>query len=235
MEEAERELNGALQAAAARTAALRAEWDAVRAPLEARLAAAAAAGQTTKAQAEAALADMQRLRAETRALATAAKAREEAQRALVAEYEAAPKRVNRGAFVRRILEIVKSVRKQDGELARVSSDTRALLRDVNGAREALARAHALVDEVVFRDARRDEAAREAYRLLSAIHSGFADLGARVEEAAKCARSARELERELEAGARAPLDAQRAEQDADAAAAENDAAEARLRALQGAAG
>lgn len=199
----------------------------MRRPLDERLSARDGAARRKRERAEAQLRQMQLMRGEMRELAAAARAREEEQRRLLAEYEAAPKSVNRAAFVKRIMEIIKNVKKQEVEIAKITADTRELQREINSAQEALSRAYALVDETIFRDAKKDDASREAYRLLSSIHSGFADLAARVDETSRAGRALRDLERKLGELQKRPLDLERIAADVQAVEAENAAAAARL--------
>jgi len=227
LEESERELAAAAAAARARMDALQAEWAAARLPLEERAARRERAAESARTAADQQLSALQAMRAEARQLVATARGREEEQRALLAQYESAPKVASRSALVKRILEIVKNVRKQEQEILRIASDTREVRREVNGAAEALGRAYALVDETVFRDARRDEAAREAYRLLAALHASFAALFAAVEETGRASRALRELEREAEALQRAPPDLPRVQADLLRAAEENRALAAQL--------
>jgi len=208
--------------------ALQAEWAAARGPLEERVQARDAAARRLRARAEEQLRQVQAMRTEVRHLAAAAREREEDQRRLLAEYEAAPKGINRAAFVKRILEIIKNVKKQEVEILKITADTRDVQREMNSAQEALSRAYALVDETIFRDAKKDEAAREAYRLLSAIHGGFADLSARVEEAGRAGRLRELEERAQEELAKRPLDLERVQADLQAVVADNATAAARLR-------
>jgi myosin heavy subunit len=210
----------AIDAAKQRMQALEAEWAAVRRPFDERLAARDGAALRKRERAEAQLRQMQTMRGEIRELAAAARAREEEQRRLLSEYEAAPKSVNRAAFVKRIMEIIKNVKKQEVEIAKITADTREVQRDINAAQEALSRAYALVDETIFRDAKKDDASREAYRLLTSIHSGFADLAARVDETSRSGRTLRDLERKLEELLKRPLDLERIAADLKAVEAEN---------------
>lgn len=101
-------------------------------------------------------------------------------------------------------------------------------REINSAQEMLARAFVLVDELVFREAKRDELSKEVYRVLSSIHKGFGDLTRKVEETGKLARSARDQERKMEEFAKQPLDLRRIAADTEAVARENAALDAQLR-------
>ena len=93
---------------------------------------------------------------------------------------------------------------------------------MNSAQETLARAFLLVDELIFKDAKKDELCKEAYKVLSAIHAGFADLTRKVEETGRVARAMRDLERKIEEFAKQPLDLERVLQDIEAVAQENHA-------------
>jgi hypothetical protein len=131
LEDSEAELTRLVDAAKERMRALEAEWAEVRRPLEERLEVHANAARRKRERAAAQLQHIQSMRAEMRELAGAARAREEDQRRLLAEYEAAPKSVNRAAFVKRIMEIIKNVKKQEVEIMKITADTR----------EARSRAH----------------------------------------------------------------------------------------------
>ncbi len=124
LEDSEAELTRLVDAAKERMRALEAEWAEVRRPLEERLEVHANAARRKRERAAAQLQHIQSMRAEMRELAGAARAREEDQRRLMAEYEAAPKSVNRAAFVKRIMEIIKNVKKQEVEIMKITADTR---------------------------------------------------------------------------------------------------------------
>jgi erythromycin esterase-like protein len=50
--------------------------------------------------------------------------------------------------------------------------------------------------------------KEAYRHLSAVHSGFAELTSKVEETGRCGKTQRELERRLEELEKQPVSVER---------------------------
>lgn len=85
-------------------AELQAQWEVAKRPFEAQLEAQHAATRRQRERAEEQLRQIQEWRVETRELAAGARAREQEQQRLLAEYEAAPKNVNRATFVRRITE-----------------------------------------------------------------------------------------------------------------------------------
>ena len=227
--ESEAELEKSLAAAERRTEALRAEWDAARAPLEGELAKHAAAAEARRHKAKEQLEAVQRFRAEMRDLALQARKKEDEQRALIAEYEAAPKNVQRPSFVRRINEIVKNVKKQEGEIVKIVNDTREIQREIDVAQDAMARAYAIVEDILYRDAKGggDQSCKEAYRLLSAVHSGFAELTSKVDETGRCGKAQREVERKLEELEKQPVNVERVAEDVKAVLAEIDALEKKV--------
>ena len=93
-------------------------------------------------------------------------------------------------------------------------------REINSAQEALSRAYVLVDELIFRDAKKDDLCRDAYKILSAVHAGFADLTQRVHETGRVVRSIRDFERKLEEFAKRPVDLDRVLADVDVVMREN---------------
>ena len=68
------------------------------------------------------------------------------------------------------------------------------------AREAVRRAHALVDKALFRDAREtgDDVSKEVYRRLAGIHAGFAEITAKTDETREKERARSSLALQLEA-------------------------------------
>jgi len=100
----EAELAAKVAGARARMAELQAQWEVAKRPFEAQLEAQHAATRRQRERAEEQLRQIQEWRVETRELAAGARAREQEQQRLLAEYEAAPKNVNRATFVRRITE-----------------------------------------------------------------------------------------------------------------------------------
>eukprot|EP00850_Spirogloea_muscicola_P016359 SM000132S26874 [mRNA] locus=s132:144266:146702:- [translate_table: standard] len=199
----------------ARRAQLQAEWEALRAPLTAELdelqqEEAAAAGRGARAT--------DRLH-ETAALLRATKEEEEV---LLAELEAVPGApvAGRGAYVGRIMELVRHLRKQEAVNASILDSVRSVQREANAAADRLAREYALVDELVFRNAKKDNVCRDAYRLLAHMHQSFEALGARAADADRAERQIAELQDELDHLAKRPTDATCLRTDLEAVRAEN---------------
>jgi len=107
------------------------------------------------------------------------------------------KAVSRNSFTKRILEIVNNIKKQKAELDRIIVDTKEISKTVNSLEGKLERSFALADEMVFKDAKKDEAVRRAYKLLAALHETCGALIGVVEDIGSTLRGCRDKEDELE--------------------------------------
>ncbi|MCO5604446.1 hypothetical protein L7F22_058612 [Adiantum nelumboides] len=127
---------------------------------------------------------------------------------------------SRSSYVGRITELIKNSKKQDADILRILDETRDLQRDSNANQGRLKRTYALVDELVFRDAKKDATSRQAYRLLTSIHENFASCYDAVFSVDKLHREIAELQVSLEAMEKRPVDLKRAEVDFEAFISEN---------------
>ncbi|XP_070166150.1 coiled-coil domain-containing protein 22 homolog [Polyergus mexicanus] len=116
---------------------------------------------------------------------------------LVVEVQKLPKEVNRSAYTQRILEIINNVRKQRDEISKVLADTREIQKEINMLTGRLERSFTVVDELIFRDARTNEASRKAYKLLAMLHSDCNELVSLVEETGATIREIRDLEEQID--------------------------------------
>ncbi|XP_053986241.1 coiled-coil domain-containing protein 22 homolog [Hylaeus anthracinus] len=116
---------------------------------------------------------------------------------LVTEVQKLPKEVNRSAYTQRILEIINNVRKQRDEINKVLADTREIQKEINTLTGRMERSFTFVDELIFRDARTNEASRKAYKLLATLHSDCSELVSLVEETGATIREIRDLEEQID--------------------------------------
>lgn len=140
-------------------------------------------------------------------------------------------RPKRSSYVHRITELVKNSQKQETDIAKIIADTRALQRDSNATNDRLRRTYALVDELVFRDAKKDLVCRQSYRQLTTIHETFADIVDKVLEMDKTGRDIAELQAQLEELQKSSLDVRSVQADVDAVATETRALERRVALVQ----
>ncbi|XP_033215931.1 coiled-coil domain-containing protein 22 homolog [Belonocnema kinseyi] len=116
---------------------------------------------------------------------------------LVGDIQKLPKEVTRSAYTQRILEIINNVRKQKDEIDKVLGDTRSIQKEINTLTGRLERSFTVVDELIFRDARTNDASRKAYKLLATLHSDCSDLVNLVEETGATVREIRDLEEQID--------------------------------------
>eukprot|EP00897_Mesotaenium_endlicherianum_P006096 jgi/Mesen1/5514/ME000279S04721 len=159
-------------------------------------------------------------------------AREEKEAELAAELAGrAPRgQPKRAAYVARIGEVIRNVKKQDAGIAAIAGDTRALQREANAAQERLRRVHALVDDVIFRDAKKDPSSKQAYKLLCQIHDTFSSLGEKVKEIERLGRQSMDLQAKLDAMGIKPVDVASVQHDLQVVRQENKAMENELQEL-----
>lgn len=83
------------------------------------------------------------------------------------------------------------------EVDRVLAQTRGLQKEINALSGKLERTFAETDELLFRDARKDETVRKAYKLLASLHANCELLVATEEERGALLRETRELEEQAD--------------------------------------
>ena len=78
------------------------------------------------------------------------------------------KDLSRVAYTRRIMEIVHNIQRQKEDINKILGDTRMVQKEINQLGGKLERVFTVTDEQVFKDARKDEARRLAYKLLASL-------------------------------------------------------------------
>ncbi|KAM4819374.1 coiled-coil domain-containing protein 22 [Thomomys bottae] len=143
------------------------------------------------------LAEIQELHQSVRAAVEEARRKEEVYKQLVSELETLPRDVSRLAYTQRILEIVGNIRKQKEEITKILSDTKELQKEINSLSGKLDRTFAVTDELVFKDAKKDDAVRKAYKYLAALHENCSQLIQTIEDTGTIMREVRDLEEQIE--------------------------------------
>uniref|UniRef100_A0A671LHL1 Coiled-coil domain-containing protein 22 n=1 Tax=Sinocyclocheilus anshuiensis TaxID=1608454 RepID=A0A671LHL1_9TELE len=115
----------------------------------------------------------------------------------LAEYETLSKDVSRSTYTMRILEIVGNIKKQKEEITKILSDTKDLQKEINGLTGKLDRTFAVTDELVFKDAKKDESVRKSYKYLAALHENCTQLIQTIEDTGTIMREIRDLEEQIE--------------------------------------
>ncbi|XP_055593218.1 coiled-coil domain-containing protein 22 homolog [Uranotaenia lowii] len=113
------------------------------------------------------------------------------------EFEKLNKTVSRNAYTSRILEIIGNIRKQKTDIDNILQDTRTLQKDINNITGQLDRQFTVTDDLIFRNAKRDEHSKRAYKLLVTLHSDCAELIGLVQETGSIKREIRDIEDQIE--------------------------------------
>ncbi|XP_017324208.1 coiled-coil domain-containing protein 22 isoform X1 [Ictalurus punctatus] len=143
------------------------------------------------------LSEIKDLHDKIRQSAEEAKKKESLYKQLITEYETLPKDVSRSAYTMRILEIVGNIKKQKEEITKILSDTKDLQKEINGLTGKLDRTFAVTDELVFKDAKKDESVRKSYKYLAALHENCTQLIQTIEDTGSIMREIRDLEEQIE--------------------------------------
>ncbi|XP_018336686.1 coiled-coil domain-containing protein 22 homolog [Agrilus planipennis] len=125
------------------------------------------------------------------------KEKERLEQQLLNEFERINKNVNRSAYTKRIIEIIANIKKQEEDIKKILNDTRAVQKDLNNLNGQLERSFTLADELIFRDAKREETARKAYKLLATLHSECNQIVQTVTDLGVMEREARNLQDQVD--------------------------------------
>uniref|UniRef100_A0A673MCI5 Coiled-coil domain-containing protein 22 n=1 Tax=Sinocyclocheilus rhinocerous TaxID=307959 RepID=A0A673MCI5_9TELE len=143
------------------------------------------------------LSEIKDLHDKIRQSAEEAKKKESLHKQLQTEYETLSKDVSRSAYTMRILEIVGNIKKQKEEITKILSDTKELQKEINSLTGKLDRTFAVTDELVFKDAKKDESVRKSYKYLAALHENCTQLIQTIEDTGTIMREIRDLEEQIE--------------------------------------
>ncbi|KAL1556153.1 coiled-coil domain-containing protein 22 [Salvia divinorum] len=171
--------------------------------------------------------ELVRMKLETECVLAEIKTREEELSKLSQDLKKQPKLPPRRSYIERVTEITKNSRKQDNDIQRILKDTRELQLESNTIQERLNRTYAVVNETVFREAKKDRVARQAYRLLTYIHESFEQIAEKVLATDRMRREAADYEAKLAILNARSMNMSKLQEDLDAIRKENELLEQRL--------
>ncbi|XP_007906087.1 coiled-coil domain-containing protein 22 isoform X2 [Callorhinchus milii] len=121
-------------------------------------------------------------------------------------------------------------RKENVHRQLILSDTKELQKEINSLTGKLDRTFAVTDELLFKDAKRDEAVRKAYKYLAALHENCSQLIETIEDTGTILREVRDLEEliDLETGKKTLINLEKILEDHRAIRQENAGLAGRLR-------
>ncbi|XP_051823909.1 coiled-coil domain-containing protein 22 isoform X1 [Antechinus flavipes] len=186
-----------VEASAQRVIHLAGQWERHRVPLLAEYRALKKRRDQRELESSHKAAELQVLQECVCAAAAEARRKEGLYKQLVAELDTLPGDMARSAYTHRILEIVGSIRKQKEEITKILSDTKLLQKEINALTGKLDRTFAVTDELVFKDAKKDDSVRKAYKYLAALHENCSQLIQTIEDTGTILREVRDLEEQIE--------------------------------------
>ncbi|XP_052078131.1 coiled-coil domain-containing protein 22 homolog [Mytilus californianus] len=190
-------IQSVVDSSAQRLVTLANQWEKHRAPLIEQYRELKDLNSKKESEAEKKLEEIKAFRSKMKEVADDARQKEELQKQLIAEYERMTKDVNRSAYTKRIMEIVSNIKKQKDGINQVLVDTRSVQKEINMLSGKLDRTFTVTDELIFRDAKKDESVKKAYRNLAALHENFEQLIQTVTQTGTIMREIRELEDQIE--------------------------------------
>uniref|UniRef100_A0A8C3AHI7 Coiled-coil domain-containing protein 22 n=1 Tax=Cyclopterus lumpus TaxID=8103 RepID=A0A8C3AHI7_CYCLU len=193
-------LQALVEASAKRVVNLASQWEKHRAPLideHRRLKEICSNQDVSDLESSRKLSEIKSLHDKIRVSTEEAKKKEEIYKQLVTELENLPQDASRSAYTQRILEIVSNIKKQKEEITKILSDTKELQKEINSLTGKLDRTFAVTDELVFKDAKKDESVRKSYKYLAALHENCNQLIQTIEDTGTILREIRDLEEQIE--------------------------------------
>uniref|UniRef100_A0A8C8LZ90 Coiled-coil domain-containing protein 22 n=1 Tax=Oncorhynchus tshawytscha TaxID=74940 RepID=A0A8C8LZ90_ONCTS len=190
-------LQALVEGSAERVVNLAAQWEKHRAPLidEHRRLKELCSNQEMESSRK--LSEIKELHEKISQSAEEAKKKEGLYKQLITEFENLAKDISRSAYTARILEIVGNIRKQKEEITKILSDTKELQKEINSLTGKLDRTFAVTDELVFKDAKKDESVRKSYKYLAALHENCTQLIQTIEDTGTIMREIRDLEEQID--------------------------------------
>nr|XP_033777360.1 coiled-coil domain-containing protein 22 isoform X1 [Geotrypetes seraphini] len=176
---------------------LASQWEKHRVPLVEQYRELKKLHQSRELESSRRLSDIKEVHKQIRTAAEEAKRKEVLYKQLLTDHESLPKDVSRAAYTQRILEIVGNIKKQKEEITKILLDTKELQKEINNLTGKLDRTFAVTDELVYKDAKRDEAVRKAYKYLAALHENCSQLIETIEDTGTIMRGIRDLEEQIE--------------------------------------
>ncbi|XVF77016.1 hypothetical protein PTKIN_Ptkin14bG0006400 [Pterospermum kingtungense] len=199
---------------------VKSQWDALRKPLEETKRSLEESLYADNPEAQEKLRKLREIELEMELTSSEIRKREEEQSKLAADLKKQPKVASRRSYIERIKEITKNSGKLDTDIERILKETRELQLESNSIQESLHRTYAVVDEIVFREAKKDTVGRQAYRLLTSIHESFEQITEKILATDRIRREMADHEKKLAAMASRSLNVDKLQADLDAIVKEN---------------
>lgn len=200
---------------------LESQWDALKKSIEEKKRSLEESLYANEPEAQEKLPKLREVELERQSVLSEIRKREDEYSKLTADLEKQPKVASRRSYIERIKEITKNSRKVDADIERILKETREIQLESNSIQERLHRTYAVVDDMVFREAKKDQVGRQAYRLLASIHESFEQAAEKILATDRIRREIAEYEKKLAAVASRSLNVGKLQADVDIIMKENE--------------
>lgn len=157
-----------IQSSADRLTKLTALWEELRKPLLEHYRRAKAESENRESETSKLLEEIREMRERMKEVADETRLKDDLYKQLVREHERMSKDLSRGSYTKRMMEIVVNIQRQKEDINKILGDTRHVQKEINQLTGRLDRVFTVTDEQVYKDARKDEARRSAYKLLASL-------------------------------------------------------------------
>ncbi|KAK8542601.1 hypothetical protein V6N13_136836 [Hibiscus sabdariffa] len=207
---------------------LESQWDAFRKPVEEKKRNLEGCLYANNPEALEKLQKLREIELEMQFTSSEIKKREEERLKLASDLKKQPEVASRRSYIERIKEITKNGGKLDSDIERILRETRVLQLESNSIQESLHRTYAVLDEIVFREAKKDADRQQVYRLLTSIHDSFEQISEKILTTDRIRRETADLEKKLAAMSSRGLNAEKLQANLDTITKENEYLEQQLR-------
>ncbi|KAK8318144.1 hypothetical protein V6Z12_A13G155600 [Gossypium hirsutum] len=197
------------------------QWDAVQKPIEEKKRSLEEHLYANNPVAQEKLQKLREIELEMQLTSSEIRKREEEHLKLAADLKKQPEVASRRSYIEQIKEITKNSSKLDSDIERILRDTRTLQLESNSIQESLHRTYAVIDEIVFREAKKNTDRGQAYRLLTSIHDSFEQISEKILTTDRIRREIADLEKKLAAVSSRSLNEDKLQVDVDAIMKENE--------------
>ncbi|KAJ4725326.1 coiled-coil domain-containing protein 22-like [Melia azedarach] len=216
-----KQLDDQVEARKSNLVELESQWDAFRNSLEEKRRSLEETLYANEPEAREKLQKLREVKLERKSVLSEIRKREDEHSKLSLDLEKLPKVASRRSYIERVKEITKNSRKLDADIERILKETRELQLESNSIQERLHRTYAVVDEMIFREAKKDQVGRQAYRLLTSIHESFEQVSEKILATDRVRREIAQYEKKLAAISGQSLNVDKLQADLDAIIKENE--------------
>jgi len=150
------------------------KWEEIRAPLVEEYRTLKDAHSKREGEIKLKLEQIKQIREECKTLRTTIQRKDARQKQLLEILKNIPKE-NRSTYTNKILVLVGGVKKQRIEISKILIDMRNVQKEINMISEKLNRTFAVVEELIFQDAKKDPTGASTYKMTAQLNQVFTEL------------------------------------------------------------